>query len=144
LGFTDGMLSNSLYHKLASKITLYLKKLKPDTIITFEPQGVSGHIDHITVSMVSSYVFWKLPFIKNMWQVCRPYDKQRYTMQNYFIYFPKGYRKSEIDKVVNIKDTWDLKVKAMMEHKSQLEDAKRILKFSSKLPKEEYFLVTTK
>ncbi len=144
LGFTDGTLSNGLYHKLAAKITTHLKELKPEIILTFEPQGVSGHIDHITVSMVSSYVFWKLPFIREMWQVARPYDKKRYEAQDYFIYFPKGYKKEDIDKTVNIEDTWDLKVKAMMEHKSQIEDAKRILKMTSKLPKEEYFLVTKK
>ena len=141
LGFTDGTLSNGLYHKLAAKITTHLKKIKPETIITFEPQGVSGHIDHITVSMVSSFVFWKLPFIKNLWQVCRPYSKQRF---DYFIYFPKGYKKEEIDKTVNIEDVWDQKVKAMMEHKSQIKDINRILKSSQNFPKEEYFLVTKK
>jgi LmbE family N-acetylglucosaminyl deacetylase len=141
LGFTDGTLSNSLYHKLAAKITARLKKLRPDTIITFEPQGVSGHIDHITVSMVSSFVFWKLDFVKNLWQVARPYSKQRF---DYFIYFPKGYKKEEIDKTVNIEDVWDKKVKAMMEHKSQIADVKRILESQQKLPKEEYFLVTKK
>ena len=85
---------------------------------------------------------WPL-FIKEMWQVCRPYSKD-WEVQDYFIYFPKGYKKSQIDKVVDIKDVWDTKVKAMMAHKSQIKDAKRILEFSSKMPKKEYFLVTKK
>lgn len=141
LGFTDGTLSNALYHKLAAKITAHLKKLKPDTLITFEPHGVSGHIDHITVSMVTSFVFWKLPFVKNLWQVARPYSKQRF---DYFVYFPQGYKKEEIDKTVDISDVWETKVKAMLEHKSQIDDVKRILKMQDKMPKEEYFLVTKK
>ncbi len=143
LGFTDGTLSNNLYHELAKKITVRLKKLKPDTIITFEPRGVSGHIDHITVSMVTSFVFWKLPFIKNLWQACRPYSKER-QRQDYFVYFPEGYKKSEIGKVVDIKDVWDTKIKAMMQHKSQIGDVKRILELQKQMPKEEYFLVTKK
>ena len=119
-------------------------KLKPQTLITFEPRGVSGHIDHITVSFVTSFVFWKLPFIKNLWQFCRLYSKERFEKQDYFIYFPKGYNRNEIDKIVKTDDVWETKLKAMMCHKSQLHDIKRILKFQEKLPKEEYFLVTRK
>jgi LmbE family N-acetylglucosaminyl deacetylase len=141
LGFADGALSNSLYHKLASKITTHLKKLKPQIIVTFEPLGISGHLDHIAVSMVSSFVFWKLKFIRQMWQVCRLYSKERW---NYFIYVPPGYKKEEIDKVVDIEDVWDIKVKAMMAYKSQIKDTTRILKLASKFPKKEYFLVTKK
>lgn len=144
LGFIDGTLSNNLYHKLASRIKKYLEKLKPQTLITFEPQGVSGHIDHITVSMATSFVFWKLPFIKNLWQFCRLYSKERFEKQDYFIYFPKGYNISEIDKIVKTDNVWETKVKAMMCHKSQLHDIKRILKFVEKMPKEEYFLVIRK
>lgn len=141
LGFIDGTLSNALYHKLALKITTHLKKLKPEIIITFEPQGISGHIDHITVSMVVSFVFWKLPYIKQMWQVCRPYLKEK---QEYFIYMPTGYKKNQIDKIINIEDEWETKIKAMLAHKSQIEDPKKIVEFSSKYPKKEYFLITKK
>lgn len=140
LGFRDGTLSNNLYHKLTAKIKVHLLKLKPEILITYEPQGVSGHIDHITVSMVTMFTAQKLKFIKEVWQVCRPssFAKKRF---DYFIYFPPGYTKSEIDKIVNIKDFWDIKVEAMKAHKSQLEDFKRIMKFSKNQPKEEYFLV---
>ena len=144
LGFKDGTLSNNLYHELSAKIKRHLMKLKPQTLITFEPQGVSGHIDHIAVSMATSFVFWKLPFVKNLWQACRLYSKERFEKQDYFIYFPKGYNRREIDKIVDTTKFWDKKIKAMMCHKSQLGDIKRILKFVEKMPKEEYFLVTKK
>lgn len=144
LGFKDGTLSNNLYHELSAKIKRHLMKLKPQTLITFEPQGVSGHIDHITVSMATSFVFWKLPFIKNLWQFCRLYSKERFEKQDYFIYFPPGYKRNEIDRIVKTDDFWETKVKAMMCHKSQLGDIKRILKFMEKMPKEEYFLVIRK
>ncbi len=143
LGFEDGTLSNNLYHKLASKITKHLKKLKPAIIITFEPKGVSGHIDHITVSFVTSFVFFKLKFIKELWQFARIYN-QTFENMDYFIYFPKGYKRKEIDKIVKTDDVWDIKLKAMLCHKSQLHDIKRILKMQEKMPKEEYFLVTKK
>lgn len=66
LGFIDGTLSNSLYHKLAAEIEKHLKRLKPELILTSNPNGGSGHIDHIVVSMVSSFVFERLKFINKI------------------------------------------------------------------------------
>ncbi len=143
LGFKDGSLSNNLYHKLAKKIRLHLLRLKPEIVLTFEPHGISGHIDHITVSMTTMFVVQKLPFVKTILQVCRPegYDK---FIKNYFIYFPPGYKKSQIQMVVKTKDVWDKKFAAMRQHKSQIQDFERIIKIQQKLPKEEYFLVIKK
>ena len=140
LGFKDGTLSNNLYHKLAKKIETKLKKLKPSIVLTFEPRGVSGHIDHITTSMVTMFAVQKFRFIKTVLQFCRldSFSKRR---RDYFIYFPPGYKRSQVDKIVNIKDVWEKKVAAMNQHKSQLKDIKRIMKIQSKLAKEEYFLV---
>lgn len=143
LGFVDGTLSNSLYHALAKKIETHLKKLKPEIIITSEPRGVSGHIDHITVSMATSFVCQKLPFVKTILYHCIRYEDSL-KEKNYFIYFPPGYKKEEIGKVVDISDVWPIKYKAMMAHKSQIADAKRILENRKHARIEEYFLVTQK
>ena len=140
LGFVDGTLSNNLYHKLASKISQKLKKLKPEILITYEPLGVSGHIDHITVAMVTMFVAKKLNFVKEVWQVCRPESLVR-GRPDYFVYFPPGYKKSQIDKIVDTKDVWDKKIEAMKCHKSQFADFERIMGWAKKFPKEEYFLV---
>lgn len=140
LGFKDGDLSNNLYHKLASKIQKKLQELKPEIVITYEPHGVSGHIDHIVVSMVTMFVVQKLKFVREVWQVCR-LEIQTKKRKDYFIYFPAGYKKSQIQKVINIKDVWEKKLEAMREHKSQFKDFKRIVKWIKKFPLEEYFLV---
>ena len=143
LGFIDGTLSNSIYHKLAEKIEKHLRILKPETIITYEPRGISGHIDHITVSLVTTYVFYKLPFVKTLLYYCIG-EKERKFAEDYFIYFPPGYKKEEIDKIVDIEDVWETKVKAMLSHKSQAKDAKRILEKRKNMPKKEYFQVLKK
>lgn len=140
LGFTDGTLSNNIYHKLAAKINFHLNRLKPEIVITYEPQGVSGHIDHITTSMVTMFTVQNLKFVKEIWQVCRPESQMR-NRPNYFVYFPPGYKKSEIDKVVKTGDVWNKKIEAMMCHQSQIKDIKRLLGMFQKFPKEEYFLV---
>jgi LmbE family N-acetylglucosaminyl deacetylase len=141
LGFTDGTLSNSLYHKLAAKIEKKLKMLKADIVITFEPQGISGHIDHITVSFVTTYVVNHLKTIKKLYYYCILEAERRREPDDYFIYFPDGYKKSEIDWEVNTENEWPIKLEAMRAHKSQKHDADTILTALEKLPKREYFLL---
>ena len=143
LGFKDGTLSNNLYHEIAGKIEKILKTLKPDTLLTYEPRGVSGHIDHIAVSMVTTFVFEKLKFVKTLLYHCMPESQSKFV-RGYFIYFPPGYKKNEIDMVIDVKDVWDKKIEAIKAHKSQVKDGKMILSFMPHIPKKEYFLVKTK
>lgn len=140
LGFKDGMLSNSKYHILAEKVMKYIDKIKPEIILTYEPHGVSGHIDHITVSMVSNYVFDRSPNVKKMMMYAVSNEIASFR-KDYFIFFPPGYKKEEIDEIVDTHDVWDQKVAAMYAHQSQLHDVKRILDVYDKKPKQEYFLV---
>jgi len=145
LGFEDGRLCNKDYHEIASQVTEILNTLEPEILITFENRGVSGHIDHITISMIASYVFHRLTYIKELWYYCL---NQKYAnrerQDGYFVYFPPGYAESEIDKIVDTSSVWETKVKAMHEHKSQIKDVESILIHQKDLPKREHFIVVTK
>ncbi len=141
LGFIDGTLSNNLYHKLAARIEPFFEELKPEIVITFEPKGVSGHIDHITVSLVTTYVVNKFNFVKKLLYFCTLPEEVETISKGYFIYFPKGYSKKEIDWENDVTSVWDTKVKAMYAHASQRHDAERILDTLQKLPKKEHFLL---
>ena len=68
LGFDDGELNNNLYHSLAEKIEAKVRKYRPDTLMTFETNGITGHLDHIAVSLATSLVFKKLSFVKTPFQ----------------------------------------------------------------------------
>ena len=142
LGFVDGTLSNSLYHEIAGKIETILKKLKPQILLTFEPQGVSGHLDHIAMSMITSFVARKIPSVKEVWYygISDRFHKLRNRLQ-YFIYFPKGYPRKAFNKIINVKDVWETKVQAMKQHQTQIADINRILLFQHLVPKEECFIV---
>lgn len=145
LGFVDGTLSNDLYHKLAGSIEEHLKKLKPEIILTMNQTGGSGHIDHIVVSMVTSFVFERLKFIKKIMYSAIPKDAMdKWKKTPYFIYRPDGIPRSQIDEVIDVSDVWDVKLKAMQAHKSQKADYERILKMRDGTPREEYFLVREK
>lgn len=143
LGFGDGELSNNLYHILADKIQKILEELKPEKIMTDEIRGISGHIDHITVAMVTTFVFYKLPFIEELMYYC---IEKREVMRDYFIYMPPGFDKEDIDLSVDISDVWDKKVAAIKAHKSQAHDGKYILSLYEKriISKTENFLLLKK
>lgn len=144
LGFKDGTLSNNLYHKLADAIKEKLELLKPQIVLTYEPRGISGHIDHITIVMVTMFVCQKLSFIKEIWQYFKleRYKKhRRKKFGDYFIYMPPGYKDKDADKIIDTSDVFETKVKAMQMHKSQIKDVERVLTLQKKFPKKEYFFV---
>jgi len=146
LDFTDGQLCNNIYHDLAKKITGFVNEIKPEILLTFEPRGVSGHIDHITVSMVTTYVFEHLSFVKQLFYFCLSEEQvgEEKRLGDYFIHFPPGYKKAKIDKTIDVTNVWETKVEAMKTHQSQTHDVNLILTYLEKLPKEEYFLVLKK
>ncbi len=143
LGFCDGELKNNIYHKVAKDIENILKELKPSVLLTFEMRGVSGHIDHVLVSLVSTYLFEKLKFIKKIYYYAELKLISK-LMKNYFIYFPEGYDKAEVDLVENVSSVIDIKIKAIKSHISQTKDMGLILKKFKYLPAEEYFFVKEK
>ncbi len=140
LNFQDGSLSNNMYHTLAKRIEEKIVELKPDILLTTEPLGVSGHIDHITVSLVTTYIFKKLKSVEWLLYHCLD-ESHRLPFMRYFIYFPPGYKNEDIDLRVDTADVWEKKVEAMRKHKSQLKDIRRIIRRYQKLSKIETFLV---
>lgn len=143
LNYHDGSLCHNLYHEIAEKVKQRLERLQPDILVTFEPRGVSGHIDHIVVSMVVSFLFPTLPYAKKLLYYCND-EAFRALVKEYFIHFPPGYKLTEIDQVINTESVWNVKISAMQQHRSQIEDMKKVLGWQSQRPKEEYFLLIEK
>jgi N-acetylglucosamine malate deacetylase 2 len=140
LGYVDGQLSNSIYHEVAEKVQAKIDEIQPEILITYEPRGVSGHIDHVFASMVTSFVFEHSPYVSELWYYCMN-EYARSFQKPYFIYFPPGYKDEEISKVVNIEPVWEQKVAAMKHHESQKHDIDNILGAFRHRKKEEYFLI---
>lgn len=140
LGFEDGTLDLNTYHNLADKIRDIIVDIRPETVITFELRGISGHPDHVVVAGATSFVVQKLPFVKNLYYHCLTKDMRKRMGNDYFIFVPPGYSKKDIDKVVDVSSVWETKVKAMRCHKSQIKDVERILESRKDMPKKEYFL----
>lgn len=142
LGYKDGTLSNNLYHEIAEKVATIIDELVPEIVLTYEYRGVSGHIDHITMSLVTNFIFAHNPSIKKLMMHAVLEDVAA-LRHDYFIYFPPGYKEADIDEVVDTTEVWDTKVKAMHCHASQKHDITNILSVYENRPKKEYFLVRT-
>lgn len=145
LEYHDGELSNNSFHAIAKATQEYIGSIattySTDTkfiFITFEPNGISGHIDHIVMSNVTSYVFEKL----------RENDS-RFTDVHYycvhindipvpntgFVYMPHGKRPNEITISNDITAVYEIKKQIMRAHVSQRADAESIIARFEKNPR---------
>lgn len=143
LGYKDGLLSNSLYHEIAGKIEVHVKKLRPELILTYEPRGVSGHLDHIAMSMIASFIYTRNACIRELHYFCLD-EEQRGKHQDYFIFFPPGYPTPHISKRVDISSVVDKKIAAIQKHASQVKDVKAMVEKQKRERAEEHFIIIKK
>lgn len=143
LDFLDGQLSNDKYHTMAESIRGILEGIKPEILMTFEERGISGHLDHIAVTMVTNYLFERVDYAKTL-MLFSILKEESDGITDYFIYVPPGRKKSEIDRTIDITSVYDLKTKALKMHRSQIKDVNRLLKQHETLPKEEHFIIRKK
>jgi LmbE family N-acetylglucosaminyl deacetylase len=142
LDFEDGSLCNNNYHDLATELQKLVDLIHPETLLTFEPRGVSGHLDHIAVTSIISFIFERNRYIKRLLYHVMHADL-RARLPDYFVFMPPGYNKEQIDLTININKQWDLKREAILCHTSQKTDSSHLLKHMEAVPKEEHFIVIT-
>ena len=140
LHFMDGTLSNNLYHDIAKKLETLVEKYKPSLFVTNELRGVSGHLDHVAVAMVTSFLYRNHPEIDAIWYNCVRKEVSE-SMKEYFVFFPPGFEREDVDLVVDISSVFTQKIAAASCHVSQQGDVDRTVNRWMKLPREEWFLV---
>lgn len=144
LNHTDGTLSNSMYKDIARGIKKIADLLEPEIFLTFDERGVSGHIDHVVVTMVTHYLFYRLEYVRELMLYCISEAAAALLRPDYFIYVPTGYNVNDVDKVVDVSDVYHVRITAMKEHKTQMQDIINTLKNEASLPKQELFFIKTK
>lgn len=144
LGFIDGTLCNGLYHQIADAVQTYVDLYQPTILMSWEPRGITGHIDHIVMSMVTHFVYHRSPCVKKLMLFCKSESQTRDFMNDYFIYRPPGYPRADIDEVIEVSGEWETKIKAMQCHKTQIGDMQKVLKRPPVMLMEECFLTEEK
>ncbi len=54
----DGAVAGICWNSAAKQVTRILRRLQPDVVITFGPDGISGHPDHVALSQIVTSAFW--------------------------------------------------------------------------------------
>lgn len=57
LGCADQGLARDCVETATSEVARYIQALRPDVVLTFGPDGVSGHADHVAISGIATTAF---------------------------------------------------------------------------------------
>lgn len=140
--YPDGHLCNALYYEIAQKVISKINDFSPQIVITLEPLGVSGHLDHIAVSMITTYSFIKSNRAKKLYYFCCPEEiLSSVERSKYFVYVPSGYSQFDITTSINYSNFWSTKKLAMQQHVSQNNQVNQLINFLEEHPKMDYFIL---
>lgn len=137
LWYLDGELNNHYFRQIADDceaiIASILQEYGPKTEFTFismDQNGISGHIDHIVISYVTTFVFVKMrdsdKRIKALHYFCVP-ESMLPQADTSFVFRSKGRTASEISITTDISEVFELKKKVMRAHYSQRNDAEALI-----------------
>lgn len=130
LGYRDGTCSQVNEEEAVAKLMLHIEQYKPDSIITFAPDGLTGHDDHIAVARWAAVAAEKSTTKPTVWCAVHTqeiYDAAFKAMHDKFnIYFnidvPKLVPMQSCDIVVQLPDdVLDKKLAALQAMPSQYE-----------------------
>lgn len=145
LDFTDGQLDRISLSEIKEKIFAIMKKVLPEVVITFGPDGISGHPDHVAVGQAATMAFHQLG------------EKDKGPRKLYYVTIPEsalpdaetmGIRTRpdrEVTTIIDIRDFWDLKKRAIAAHRTQ-QDARDFIEMLDQIKdpglwiKEYYYL----
>ncbi|MFH1032145.1 MAG: PIG-L deacetylase family protein [Chloroflexota bacterium] len=123
LGYIDGKLNKVSDGRVTNKIFRLMKTLQPGVVITFGPDGITGHPDHIAIGMAATAAFQKLVAA----------DKEAGKL--YYVTIPESSAEvndfsgittrpdSEVTTEIDIGNFINIKIKAIAAHRSQQDSA---------------------
>lgn len=132
LHYPDGSLCNNVYLEIAGRIAEYVRRIAdPEddiTLITFDRNGLTGHIDHITTAMATTHVYLTLrdTYRLRLKYFCLPASRAPHATHDW-IYSPQGRASDEIDEIVDVSDLKSDKLAIMQAHHTQRSDAEHMI-----------------
>jgi len=152
LGYPDSGLSNQYYLEIADKIKAKIQSVidaqtEPVDLqfMTFDTTGLSGHLDHIAMSLITTFVYQtcKQNLPENVEKTglryfCIPYSSAP-EPNTHWLYMPAGRPDDQIDETHDVSEVFEQKLKVMDSHHTQRNDAKMIKQMRGDGLKTEYF-----
>lgn len=151
LGYIDGELNNNVYLEIANKIQEIIKSIVANRseveieLLSLDHNGITGHIDHIVVGRIASYLFYRLKpadsRVTRLRLACASRDKLPDHNCNW-LYMDAGRTDQEISERIDARAHLDTIQKIIAAHHSQREDATAHLKDGDRIAIN-HFIVTT-
>ncbi|MGA9278643.1 PIG-L deacetylase family protein [Ilumatobacter sp.] len=131
LGVPDGGVANAPREVLVDRIADIIRDVRPDVIVTFGPDGVTGHPDHVANSARATEA-WENAGIGDLWYAAKTdewLDEWRDLHDEFGVWMteePTGVRRDEVEEVVDLVGAeLDAKRAVLSEHRSQTDGLSR-------------------
>jgi len=131
LGYRDGQMKSYDPHEVEGKVVRAIREVRPRVILTFGPDGISGHLDHITIGKATTDAFFSAGderrFPEHMAEGLSPHKAEKL----YYVAVPRsrfqamsldlpGTCDDRITTVVDVMPFLEVKRRAIACHKTQL------------------------
>lgn len=122
LGYMDGELEKADVGKVANRVMNIMQKVQPEVVITFGPDGISGHPDHKAISKATTVAFDMLTESgsgpRKLYYVTIP-ESALAEIGNEDLDGIKTRPDDEVTTTINITGHLDTKIRALEAHSSQ-------------------------
>lgn len=149
LGYTDGQLNNVALLEIASKLEAIVQETVNDPqtnieFMTFDLNGLTGHIDHIVASRAAALAFYRLKQnnaqFTRLRLACLP-DVLYPSANTNWLYMEAGRSASEISEIVDARDMRDEIIEIIHAHHSQRQDGETMIQTFGDQLGMNYFIV---
>ena len=116
LDYEDGCLSEAVPEEIIAQILKVVDEARPKVMLTFGPDGLSGHPDHIAIGQCAAEAFRRTPDIAAVYTVAVPRSvAERLEMKRV-----QPVLDEEIALSVDVSPVWEIKLAAIRCHATQL------------------------
>lgn len=151
LGYSDGHLDNVAMIEIAQKVESIVKEAVSDEVtevefMSLDPNGYTGHIDHIVASRAVSHVFHRLKATDNRFVKIRfacLAEEQHPVVRTDWIYMNAGHPADEIDETVDARQFQPEILEIMRCHNSQRADYEAVVKIQGDNLGLDHFIVSS-
>jgi LmbE family N-acetylglucosaminyl deacetylase len=116
LDYQDGHLSEVDPEKIVSEILTVVRKVRPQMILTYGLDGISGHPDHITIGRFAAEAFRRAADVAALYTIAVP----RSLAETLGMTQIRAVPDEAITLTVNVSAVWDLKIAAIQCHRTQM------------------------
>jgi LmbE family N-acetylglucosaminyl deacetylase len=131
LGYRDGQMSSYDPQEVEGKVVRAIREVRPQVVLTFGPDGISGHLDHVTIGKATTDAFFSAEdekrFSEHMAEGLSPHKAEKL----YYVAVPRSrFRAMSLDlpgtcddritTVIDVVPFLEVKKGAIACHKSQL------------------------